>query len=139
MHDLKGIPPRKINLIEKKVEGNMGCEIDARGTHLFFSRATWELKMTFSGFTVGRLLDSDIWIADKTKHGFVYNHEKTARIMKQINTPDLEYAASISTDGLDLFFTRFSIQDYQHGNLRSRIMYSTRRDSRVPFGVPRLV
>ena len=31
------------------------------------------------------------------------------------------------------------VEDDLHGDLRSRIMYSTRRDSRVSFGVPRLV
>lgn len=59
--------------------------------------------------------------------------------MANINTEDLEYAASISNDGLKLFFTRLSAADLASGNIRSSIMFSTRPFISAPFGLPEIV
>ena len=59
--------------------------------------------------------------------------------MKNINTSDLEYAASISADGLEIFFTRLLSEDLKKGNIRSRIMHATRDDITEPFGIPEVI
>lgn len=59
--------------------------------------------------------------------------------MANINTADLEYAASISNDGLTLYFTRMKAEDLKSGNIRSAIMHATRSDTTEPFGRPRAI
>ena len=51
------------------------------------------------------------------------------RIMKNINTGDLEYAPAISADGLELYFTRASQTSVS-------IMLATRTSLNDPFGEP---
>jgi len=59
--------------------------------------------------------------------------------MKNINTSDLEYAASISANGLELYFTRLAIEDLKKGNIRSKIMHSTRNAISKPFEKPEAI
>ncbi|MCD6486228.1 MAG: hypothetical protein J7K35_02725 [Syntrophobacterales bacterium] len=139
LREVEGIPKKKVKLIDQKVSGNMGVEISADGTYLFFSRATWKLKMGVNGFTIGKLLDSDILFARKRGNKYIYNKAETKHIMRRINTSDLEYAASISFDGLELFFTRFVLADYKMGKIRSRIMRSTRTSLSEPFSEPEMI
>ena len=54
--------------------------------------------------------------------------------MAAVNTVDLEYAAAISRDGLELFFTRLDI-----GTLTTTIHRVTRTATDVPFESPELV
>ena len=56
--------------------------------------------------------------------------------MRHINTSDLEYAASISSDGLELFFTRLSLADLKAGKIRSKIMRSKRTSLSDTFSKP---
>jgi hypothetical protein len=135
VRELEGIPKRKILLFKQKVYGNIGVEVSANGSHLFFSRATWDLN----GFKLGTFIDSDIHFLKKQNGRYVYNETEERNIMKNINTSDLEYAASISADGLELFFTRLEIEDLKKGNIRSKIMCSTRGDIFKPFGVPKII
>ena len=51
-------------------------------------------------------------------------------IMKNVNTPALEYAPDISTNGLELYFTRASIP------AGLRIMMTSRNSTDKPFGKP---
>lgn len=52
-----------------------------------------------------------------------------ARILKNINTGDLQYAPAISADGLELYFTRASPTSVN-------IMVATRTSANDPFGEP---
>jgi hypothetical protein len=60
----------------------------------------------------------------------------SARIMANVNTSALEYAAAISTDGLELFFTRLT-QKFLSRTLT--IEHSTRASVSEPFGVSRTI
>jgi hypothetical protein len=53
----------------------------------------------------------------------------SARILKNINTGDLQYAPAISADGLELYFTRASQTSVS-------IMVATRTSANDPFGEP---
>ncbi len=139
IRDVDGLPGKKVELFARKVRGNMGVEVSADGSYLFFSRATWRLKRGSRGFTVGKLLDSDILFARREGTRYVYDAAETRRMMGRINTPDLEYAASISTDGLELFFTRLALADYKSGRIRSRILRAARPSVTAPFGEPEMV
>ena len=92
-----------------------------------------------NGFKLGTFIDSDILFLKKQNGKYVYNETEAINIMKNINTSDLEYAASISADGLEIFFTRFAIGDLKRGNIRSMIMCSTRSDISKPFGIPSVI
>ena len=59
--------------------------------------------------------------------------------MKNINTDALEYAPSISADGLKLYFTRASqlMAGAEAPGAELRIMVATRISVNEPFGEPR--
>ena len=135
IEELEGIPERRIMFFKQKIHGNMGVEVTSDGSYLFFSRATWDLN----GFKIGRIKGADILFLKKQNGRYVYNEADTHDIMKNINTSDLEYAASISADGLEIFFTRLLSEDLKKGNIRSRIMHATRDDMTEPFGIPEVI
>ena len=135
IEELEGIPKRKIMFFKQKICGNMGVEVSTDGSYLFFSRATWDLN----GFKIGGIAESDIFFLKKQNGRYVYNETEALNIMKNINTSDLEYAASISADGLEIFFTRLKLEELIKGNIRSMIMHSTRNDVYEPFGIPEII
>ncbi len=57
-------------------------------------------------------------------------------IMQNINTDELEYAACISRNGLELFFTRLSRESFKRGHPKSMIMRARRASRAAPFGKP---
>jgi hypothetical protein len=57
--------------------------------------------------------------------------------MAKVNTDVLEYAAAISADGLELFFTRADLAHLPEG--APRIYRAYREQVDVPFGEPELV
>ena len=63
----------------------------------------------------------------------------SAAIMKNINTAALQYAPSISADGLELYFTRASqlMAGSEAPGASLRIMVATRISVSEPFGEPR--
>lgn len=132
LSEIAGVPIRTVDLSVQTIEGNMGIEISADGKILFFDRATWPL---IDG-GVGMVLASDILFAKKKEGVFVYKRRRAKRIMRNINTADLEYAESISSDGLELFLTRLALTDLSAGLLRSKIMRSTRGSLRAAFALP---
>ncbi len=85
------------------------------------------------------LKGSDILFVRKRGDKYVYDYAEAKRIMKHINTSDLEYAASISSDKLELFFTRLRLADFKTGTIRSRIMRSTRSSVSDTFGKPEVI
>jgi len=131
--ELTGIPKRKVQFFKQELYGNIGVEISADGKVLYFSRATWDLN----GIFLGSFLDSDILFTVRQGDTFVFDETKARRIMKHINTADMEYAACISSDGLELFFTHLSIAAMKKkGKIQTQIMRATRHSTTQPFGKP---
>ena len=61
-------------------------------------------------------------------------------LLAKVNTAALEYAPAISTDGLELYFTRASGLGTGHAeDVRLRIMVARRRLADVPFDAPRVL
>lgn len=135
VEEMGGFPNIDPLLLKFKVNTNMGVEVSADGNTAYFSRATFKMV----GMKVKGILASDILFCEKVDGRFVYREKYAKRIMAKINTDDLEYAASITNDGLRLFFTRLSAKDLAAGHIRSRIMYATRRSTDEPFGAPKIV
>jgi len=131
LRHVKGIPERVIKPF-KRFQGNMGVEVSADGEYLYFSRATWQMH----GLSLGPFEDSDILFSRRQDGKYVYDESEAKRIMQYINTPDMEYAASISADGLELFFTRLSLDDLKKGKVHSQIMHATRGNIMEAFGMP---
>jgi hypothetical protein len=78
---------------------------------------------------------ADLFVAKRVGDRFE-RLPNTAAIMANINTTALEYAAAISPDGLELFFTRLT------GNLLSRrltIEHAARKSADEPFGPSRTI
>jgi len=134
-HEVAGIPKRQLQIIGQKVTGNMGVEVNPDGNTLYFSRATWKLK----GTSIAGLAGSDLLVVTKKGKDFVFDKAEAERIMKNINTSDLEYAASISSDGLEIFFTRLSLADMEAQKIRSKIMRAQRNSVTSPFGKPEMI
>ncbi|MCP3874486.1 MAG: hypothetical protein GY699_15190, partial [Desulfobacteraceae bacterium] len=135
VEEITGFPQIEPNLLKFKVSTNMGVEVSSDGNTAYFSRATFRMI----GMKVTGIMASDILFSEKTDGQFVYNENYAKRIMSNINTPDLEYAASISNDGLTLFFTRLSAKDLDSGNIRSAILYATRTSRLDSFGLPTII
>lgn len=134
LRDEKGVPERIVKPF-KRFQGNMGVEVSADGEYLYFSRATWEMR----GFKLGPFEDSDILFSKRQDGNYVYDESEAKRVMQYINTPDMEYAASISADGQELFFTRLPLADLKKGKLHSQIMRATRGNLLEAFGMPQVI
>lgn len=134
IREVKGIPEREVKPF-RRFQGNMGVEVSADGETLYFSRATWQMR----GFSLGPFEDSDILFSQRKEGKYVYDEAEAKRVMQYINTPDLEYAASISADGLELFFTRLPLDDLKKGKVHSWIMHATRSNRLEAFSRPKVI
>lgn len=113
----------------------MGVEVSANGELAFFSRATWDMN----GLALGRIQASELLFTRKQGGQFVYDESEARRVMARINTADLEYAASISADGLELYFTRLPATALASGKIRSQIMRAARSSTSAPFEAPHAI
>jgi hypothetical protein len=105
----------------------MDAEVSPSGNTLYFARAF------FSG---GDIPDSsDLFIAVKDGSQFVVS-EDSDDIMENINTENLEYAASITTDELELFFTR---ADMSKIIPEMSVMIAKRSNVSEAFGEPQVI
>ena len=104
----------------------MDAEISPDGNSLYFADAH---------FKGGNMPDrSDIGLA-RLVNGNPHVSAATAGIVRDVNTEErLEYAPSISSDGLELFFTRFN----QCTSL-PEILVAKRSSLAKPFGKPELI
>ncbi len=101
----------------------MDGEINHAGDDYYFVNAR------FSGGSVPD--SSDIGVAYESGGAF-YKYANSASIMASINTGRcLEYAPSISADGLELFFTRLQLSP-----IKSEILLARRSATTAPFGAP---
>ena len=101
----------------------MDAEVSPNGTVLYFVNAH---------INDGSLPDkSDIGVAHLSNGDFITD-ANSREMMKNINTDEcLEYAPSISSDGLELFFTRLN----QCSN-QPEILVAKRNSVKEPFGYP---
>ena len=104
---------------------NMDAEISADGRRLYFTNNQWALigPPKTSTFRMARLTP-DGWRVDAAAD----------RWFSQINGPGLQYAAGISDDDLDFFFTRLTMAPGAPPKLE--IMVATRTDPSAPFSAP---
>ncbi len=104
---------------------NFDIEVSADGDTLYF------VDGEFSG---GSVPDSaDLAIAVASGGSFVRDPNSSA-ILATVNTAELEYAAGISTDGTELFFTRATL-----GLGEVRIYRAARSGPAAGFAAPQLV
>ena len=105
---------------------NFDAEISADGETLY---------SVDSQFKNGMPATADIFIAKK--HGDVFERASDSNaVLKLVNTKALEYAPAISSDGLELFFTRV---EKVTATAEPRIWRAARKNSHEPFGEPQLV
>ncbi len=105
---------------------NMDIEISADGSSIYatqtlFSGQAWPKESHF--FTA--YLQNGKFVID----------QNSKEIFKHINTKSLEYAASISTDELELFFTRLNLEN----GANFATYYTSRPDKNSPFRKPVLL
>lgn len=103
---------------------NMDIEISADGETLY---------ATQTYFGNGAPPTKSYFIYADLIHGKFHVNENSDTIFKNINTGDLEYAASISSNGLEIFFTRASNLQSVPGFLSYR---AVRPGLHEPFGEP---
>ena len=130
-----GFPARQARLFKQVLHGNMGVEVSSNGDFAFFSRASWDLN----GIQLGSIVGSNLLFAKRLGDEFTFDDGEARRILAAINTDDLEYAASISADGLELFFTRLPAAILAFGKIRSHIMRATRATRSAAFSEPTIV
>ncbi len=130
-----GLPDREVKLLAQRFYGTMGVEVSANGRIVFFSRASWKMR----GVKLGPIISSDLLLATRKGDGLVFDKAEAARIMQAVNSTDLEYAASVSKDGHELFFTRLDAASVTRGKPRSRIMRTQRDSVSRPFGPPEMI
>ncbi|MBC8110217.1 MAG: hypothetical protein H7Y04_04070, partial [Verrucomicrobia bacterium] len=105
---------------------NFDVEVSADGQFLYFVDAQFD--------QTGNPVTADLVIAQKNNTGF-QRLSNSDEILKNINTDDaLEYAACISLDGLELYFTRIKMP--LSGVPSSEILVTTRKNTNEAFGNP---
>jgi Tol biopolymer transport system component len=104
---------------------NFDAEISADGQTLWFDDGD---------YSTGTLTAASIVIAHQQGGTFV-RLANSASILAAVNTADLNYAPSISVDGLELFFTRAATAS----GAMPAIYRTTRPDTQSPFAAPELV
>lgn len=107
----------------------MGVEVNAAGSNLYFSYAAFANGETFP---FGSDIHVSFRIVDGHTNPYFFDPNYSNFIMANINTPgELEYAAAISANELEFFFTRTNIQTGT-----AQIMRAARQLAGAPFGVP---
>ena len=116
-----------INGVSKVQAGlvNFDVEVSADGQTIYFVDAQFDQTMNPA--------TADIVIAKKSNTGFQRVSDSKA-IMKNINSDALEYAACISVDQLELYFTRLVVPFTVTSP--PEIFVSTRQNVNEPFSIP---
>lgn len=107
---------------------NFDVEVSADGRFLYTVDGTYDAN--------GGPYTSNFVLVEKNGTTFSRSVESD-ELFKNINTDDLEYAAGISSDGLELYFTRI-IAPISPNSL-AQIYYSKRKSTEVPFPLSRLL
>jgi hypothetical protein len=116
-----------VNGVSKLQAGwlNFDVEISADGQSMYFVDALFDQALNPT--------TADLVIAKKSNAGFQRLSNSDA-IMKNINSPALEYAACISVDQLELYFTRLVVPFTATSS--PEIFVSTRQNVNEPFNTP---
>ena len=101
---------------------NMDVGVSPDGRDLYIARARFAI-------VGGVPREADMLVARREGNAFKVDPD-TDDIMKNINTRALEYAAAVTADGKELYFTRAS------GKENLRIMVATRKSAKDAFGEP---
>jgi WD40-like Beta Propeller Repeat len=112
---------------------DMDCSISPNGDMLIISRATFE-------FGSPGPTKSDLLISRKMNGKFQMDPSSES-MLKQVNSPALEYAPALSKDELQLFFTRASemVINKQSQGIKFRLMVATRLSKSEPFAEPKVI
>lgn len=102
---------------------NFDVEVSKDGNFLYFVDGRFDEN--------GGPYEADIAIAEKTDLGF---QRKNSDLLKNINTSALEYAACLSSDMLELYFTRVDAPISETS--MPKIYVSTRESVNEPFRKP---
>jgi hypothetical protein len=114
----------------------MDVEVDAKGSLFVISLATWRMRL----ISLGEIIGSDLAVVKCEAKQCQLDEAETRRLLSALNTPeDLEYAASLSSDGLELFYTSMRLADLESGRIRSSIWRSVRQRVQDPFGPPKMI
>lgn len=81
-------------------------------------------------------LEADLSVAGKTANGF-QRLTNSAALLNSINTPALEYAACISNDQLEIYFTRLALPVTPQST--PQILIASRKSVLEPFGPPEVI
>lgn len=111
--------------LQQAGEVNFDAEISADGQTLWFDDGQ---------YSSGTLESASIVIATRQGTAFV-RQANSATLLAAVNNSDLNYAPSISVDGLELFFTRAS----PASAATPAIYRASRPDSNSAFATPQLV
>jgi len=106
---------------------NFDAEISADGRYLY------AVDGTFSGGPIPK--SADIFVARRVGDRFE-RLANSAEIMAKINSSALEYAPAISTDELELFFTRMTGALFWR---KLAVLRATRRSRDLPFEEPKVI
>ena len=104
---------------------NFDVEVNASGEFLYSVDGRFD--------QTGGPHESDIFITQKMTGEF-QRLSNSNEILKNINTDALEYAACISENNLELYFTRVEVP--LSSSSMPRILFSTRNNVNEPFGQP---
>ncbi len=118
--------PSQVGGISKNIAGwlNFDVEVSASGENLYFVDGRFDQN--------GGPYESDIVVARKESKGFV-RLSNSPDLLRNINTTDLEYAACISANNLELYFTRVTAPITAAST--PQIFGSRRNSANEPFGV----
>lgn len=107
---------------------NFDVEVDPTGEYLYFADGLYNAN--------GGPYEADLVIAKKNGDSFE-RLPNSAQLLENINTNDLEYAACISADGLELYFTRIELP--VTASTEARIYLSSRQYTSDRFGKPQRI
>lgn len=108
---------------------NMDVSISPDGRTMYISRARFAAGIPFPK-------ESDLMVARQDGDSFAID-SRSQELLAKVNTPALEYAPAISTDGLELYFTRASglgAGGSQEVSVRILVAHRARPDA--PFEEP---
>ena len=104
---------------------NFDVEVDAAGTTLYFVDGRFD--------QAGGPYEADFAIASKSANGF-QRLSNSGDLLKNINTTALEYAACISADNLEFYFTRVAVP--LTNSSVTEIFHASRKSPQEAFEIP---
>jgi hypothetical protein len=118
----------QVSGFSKNIPGwlNFDVDVDRTGNHLYLADGRFD--------ATGGPHEADLFIAVKSGSTF---ERMTVDYLANVNTPEAEYAACISDDQLELFFTRLTLPITSSS--MPQIYGTTRESVNESFGVPILI